>query len=171
MSRNVYEARWMRRANAAVPGAAPGLLGQDEATGTLAMHYLPPDIYPLWKNQLRDGHADPEFAAHVARSLVRIHSATAADTSIAADFPTDDIFFDIRLEPYLVATARAHPDRAGALHALVAATQANKHALVHGDVSPKNILRGRQGQCFSMRSAPGGAIRHSIWHSASITCC
>ena len=29
VDRNIYEARWMRRANAAVPGAAPALLGQD----------------------------------------------------------------------------------------------------------------------------------------------
>ena len=65
--------------------------------------------------------------------------------AIAADFPTDEIFYDIRLEPYLVATARAHPERAPQLHALVATTQANKRALVHGDVSPKNILAGPRG--------------------------
>ena len=43
--------------------------------------------------------------------------------SIAADFPTDRIFYDIRLEPYLVATARAHPDLAPPLHGLVSETQ------------------------------------------------
>ncbi|HEY6432275.1 MAG TPA: hypothetical protein VIZ17_09865, partial [Acetobacteraceae bacterium] len=57
VSRNLYEARWMRRANAAVPGAAPALLGQDEETGTLAMAYLSPADHPLWKDQLRDGFA------------------------------------------------------------------------------------------------------------------
>ena len=36
----------MQRANAAVPGAAPALLGQDEASGALAMQFLPPDRYP-----------------------------------------------------------------------------------------------------------------------------
>ncbi len=148
VSRNLYEARWMQRANAAIPYAAPRLLGQDEATGALAMQYLPPDAYPLWKTQLRDGRADPGFAAHVAASLARIHAATAADPATRAEFPTDDIFYAIRLEPYLVATARAHPDRARALNALVAATQANKHALVHGDVSPKNILAGPGGPVF-----------------------
>jgi aminoglycoside phosphotransferase (APT) family kinase protein len=35
-----------------------------------------------------------------------------------------------------------HPDRAEQLLALVAVTQANRRALVHGDVSPKNILCG-----------------------------
>ena len=114
IERNRYEARWMQCANAAVPGSAPQLLGLDEATGALAMQFLPPDRYALWKTQLRDGDADPEFAAQVADALVRIHAATAASPSIAADFPTDRIFYDIRLEPYLVATARAHPDLARA---------------------------------------------------------
>jgi aminoglycoside phosphotransferase (APT) family kinase protein len=148
VERNVYEARWMQRANAAAPGAAPALLGQDEEGGALAMAFLPPDDYPLWKTQLRDGHTDPAFAARVAATLVRIHAATAADPTVAAAFPTDAIFYDIRLEPYLVATAQAHPDLAPRLEALVAATQANKHALVHGDVSPKNILCGAAGPVF-----------------------
>jgi len=148
VERNRYEAAWMQRANAAVPGSAPALLGQDETSGALAMQYLPPSDHPLWKEQLRDGHADPDFAARVAASLVRIHAATSADPTTATEFPTDRIFFDIRLEPYLLATARAHPTLAPALEALVAQTQANKRALVHGDVSPKNILAGPNGPVF-----------------------
>jgi fructosamine-3-kinase len=144
VERNLYEARWMRRAD----GFAPRLLGQDEASGSLAMEYLPPADYPLWKDQLRDGNADPMFAAHVAAALASIHAKTAASPEIAAEFPTDGIFYDIRLEPYLVATARAHPDRADRLLDLVATTQANKKALVHGDVSPKNILHGPGGPVF-----------------------
>jgi hypothetical protein len=62
VERNRYEARWMQRANAAVPGSAPRLLDIDEASGALAMQYLSPDDYPLWKTQLRDGDADPAFA-------------------------------------------------------------------------------------------------------------
>jgi aminoglycoside phosphotransferase (APT) family kinase protein len=148
VERNRYEARWMQHANAAVPGAAPKLLGLDEETGTLAMEYLAPAQHSLWKAQLRDGHADPVFAAAVAASLARIHAATARDASVAGEFPTDQIFYDIRLEPYLLATARAHPDLGAQLRALVATTQANRHALVHGDVSPKNILCGPQGPVF-----------------------
>jgi fructosamine-3-kinase len=148
IERNRYEARWMQRANAAVPGSAPQLLGHDEATGTLAMQFLPPNRYALWKTLLRDGDADPDFAAQVADALGRTHAATAASPSAAADFPTDRIFYDIRLEPYLVATGHAHPELAPALHCLVSETQGTRHALVHGDVSPKNILRGPDGPVF-----------------------
>ena len=144
--RNQYEAGWMRRAAAAVPGSVPDLLGQTD--GVLAMQFLPDEDYPLWKSALRDGHADAGFAARVAGTLVRIHAATADDPHVAAAFPTDDIFYAIRLEPYLVAAGRAHPDLAPALAALVATTHGNKRALVHGDVSPKNILIGPAGPVF-----------------------
>jgi len=148
VARNLYEARWMRRAAQAAPGAVPALLGQDEASGALAMAYLDPAQHPLWKDQLRDGHADPDFAAAVATALVRIHATTAADPQMAEEFPTDAIFHAIRLEPYLLATARAHPDRAAALQTLAETTAHTKRALVHGDVSPKNILAGPRGPVF-----------------------
>jgi aminoglycoside phosphotransferase (APT) family kinase protein len=148
VERNRYEARWMQRANAGVPGSAPQLVGLDASSGTLAMQFLPPDRYKLWKMQLRDGEADPAFAAQVADTLARIHTETARDPSAADDFPNDRIFYDIRLEPYLAATAYAHPDLAPQLYRLIATTQANRYALVHGDVSPKNILRGPHGPVF-----------------------
>jgi aminoglycoside phosphotransferase (APT) family kinase protein len=148
VARNRYEARWMRRASEAVPGAAPELLGVDEAEGVLAMAYLPPETHKLWKPQLLDGRADAAFAAEVGDRLGRIHAATAADPEVAAEFPTEEIFYAIRLEPYLLATAARHPDRAGTLEALVRSTAATRRALVHGDVSPKNILAGPDGPVF-----------------------
>jgi aminoglycoside phosphotransferase (APT) family kinase protein len=148
VGRNLYEARWMRRANAAAPGAAPALLGQDTASGALAMEYLPSGSHRLWKEALHAGCTSVAFSEQVGCTLARIHGATAADPSVAPEFPTDAIFFDIRLDPYLLATAARHPDRAEALRALVEATQANKRALVHGDVSPKNILIGPSGPVF-----------------------
>jgi len=144
VERNVFEARWMRHAE----GFSPRVIGQDEAGGALAMEFLSPKDHPLWKDQLHAGVADADFAARVAKALVTIHARTAADPAVAPEFPTDAIFYDIRLEPYLVATARAHPDLANRLLALVTATQANKKALVHGDVSPKNILCGPSGPIF-----------------------
>lgn len=148
VARNLYEARWMRAAAGIVPQAVPRLLGQDEAAGALAMAYLAPEDHPVWKAELRDGRADPAFAAEVGRRLVTIHAATAQEPTLAAEFPTDAIFYDIRLEPYLVATAIAHPDCAAALHALVETTRTTRRALVHGDVSPKNILAGPNGPVF-----------------------
>jgi aminoglycoside phosphotransferase (APT) family kinase protein len=148
VERNAYEAGWMRRAAAVAPEAVPELLGQNPEAGVLVMAYLDPARHALWKAELRKGRAEPEIAAAVGSLLARIHAATADDPRVAAEFATDRIFYDIRLEPYLVATAGRHPDRADALHKLVATTAATKRCLVHGDVSPKNILIGPQGPVF-----------------------
>jgi aminoglycoside phosphotransferase (APT) family kinase protein len=148
VERNIYEARWMQVVSRIMPHATPKLLGQDVATGTLAMTYLPAEHYPLWKARLRDGYVDVAFAASVAATLARIHSATAADSLLADAFPTDAIFYSVRLEPYLVYTGRAHPDLAERMRQLINTTQHNRFALVHGDVSPKNILCGPEGPVF-----------------------
>jgi fructosamine-3-kinase len=148
VERNAYEAAWMCRAAAVAPEAVPQMLGQDETAGVLVMEYLDPADHRLWKADLRDGHADPDVARAVGNRLVRIHAATANDPEVAAAFATDRIFRDIRLEPYLVASARAHPDRAAELEALAEVTARTRRALVHGDVSPKNILIGPRGPVF-----------------------
>jgi aminoglycoside phosphotransferase (APT) family kinase protein len=145
VERNHYEAEWMRVARAIVPEAVPELLGEDRESGTFAMAWLPPDRYPVWKALLRDGAADAALAAAVGATLGRIHAGTAGRPDIAARFPTDAIFEAIRIEPYLLATARAHPDLAGPLEALAATTRATRRALVHGDFSPKNLLIGPAG--------------------------
>ena len=146
--RNRYEARWLARATEAVPGAAPRLLGQDEATGTLAMEWLPPADHAVWKARLRDGDCDPAFAAQVGGRIARIHAFAAARPQLASEFPTDSLFHAIRIEPYLLATARVHQDLAPALTALATRTAATRLTLVHGDVSPKNILAGPAGPIF-----------------------
>jgi 5-methylthioribose kinase len=148
VERNAYEAAWMRRAAAVVPEAVPALLGQDAMAGVLVMAYLDPARHRLWKAELRDGRADPEVARAVGERLGRIHAATADDPGVAAEFATDRIFHDIRLEPYLLATATKHPDLAPALRALATTTAATRRCLVHGDVSPKNILVGPAGPVF-----------------------
>ena len=146
--RNIYEARWLSEADRALPGAVPKLLGQDETTGALAMAFLSPADHPVWKARLRDGHADAAFAAEVGRRIAAIHAHAAAQPGLADAFPTDEIFHAIRLEPYLLATARAHPDLAAVLEDIAAVTARSKRTLVHGDVSPKNILCGPSGPVF-----------------------
>ncbi len=148
VERNRYELEWMRCAARIVPEAVPEILGADDALGMFVMRYLNPVDYPLWKQQLSQAIAEPSTAAEVGERLVRIHAATAGDAKVAARFTTDETFFAIRLEPYLLATARAHPELANALESLAETTANEKRALVHGDVSPKNLLIGPRGPVF-----------------------
>jgi aminoglycoside phosphotransferase (APT) family kinase protein len=148
VERNAMEVAWLRIAAEIVPGAAPAILGHDEASLMFAMEWLPPEKHPVWKAELHAGRADPAFAAEVGRRLARIHARTAGRPDLAARFDSDRIFHSIRLEPYLEATAARHPAVAPRLMALSAETLATHAALVHGDVSPKNILCGPEGPVF-----------------------
>jgi aminoglycoside phosphotransferase (APT) family kinase protein len=145
VERNLFEARWLQVAHQACPACAPELLGQHPELGVLVMKYLDPGNHRIWKQELRAGHADPQTAHAMGQVLSKIHSYAAKNSHLATEFPTDNIFFEIRLAPYLLATVERHPQLAHALEALVLQTQNNAKTLVHGDVSPKNILLGPQG--------------------------
>jgi len=140
VERNRSEVEWLKVAASVQADCVPDVLADRSADGWFAMAYLDPATHPVWKAQLRDGIIDAEFAAAVGRGIGRIHAATAGRADLAQQFATDHIFYPIRLEAYLVATAQNHPEVAAALHQLVETTQTTKLALVHGDVSPKNIL-------------------------------
>jgi aminoglycoside phosphotransferase (APT) family kinase protein len=146
VERNGFEYEWYRIAADAAPRSVPRMLAQGE--GLFAMEYLDAARHPVWKEELRRGHADPDFAAKVGATLATIHRATAGREDVAGRFPTDAIFYAIRLEPYLVATAAKHKSLKAALLSLARRTAETKLALVHGDVSPKNILAGPAGPVF-----------------------
>ena len=145
VERNHYEVAWLKFADGIAPGSVPQVLADSAQDGTFAMAYLAPEDFPVWKTLLRDGQINPGTAAALGRLIARIHAASAGKPAIAAAFATDTIFHSLRLEPYLLATARAHPDCAAELNAMAERTARTRRALVHGDVSPKNILVGRDG--------------------------
>jgi aminoglycoside phosphotransferase (APT) family kinase protein len=148
VERNAAEAAWMRAVQRWLPRASARVLGEDPKAGWFAMEYLAPEDHRLWKTELLAGIVEPGFAAAVGRDLGLIHARSAADPSIPAAFANDATFEAIRIEPYLRATARAHPGLASRFDEIAQTTLTTKRALVHGDVSPKNILRGREGPVF-----------------------
>ena len=147
-SRNASEADWLRVAHNIAPEAVPRVIAQDAASGLFAMSYMPTDQYPVWKAELHAGRVDIDFAAAVGRTIASIHSRTAGSEQLAKQFANDGIFHAIRLEPYLEATALRHPDIADRLMTLSRTTLARHIALVHGDLSPKNILVGPDSPVF-----------------------
>jgi aminoglycoside phosphotransferase (APT) family kinase protein len=148
VERNAAEAAWMHAVARWLPRAVPRILGEDEAAGLFAMDYLAPEDYPLWKTELLAGRVEPDFAAAVGRDLALIHARSAADPCVPGAFANDSAFEAIRIEPYLRATGRAHPELASRFDELAQTTLTTKRALVHGDISPKNILQGPLGPVF-----------------------
>lgn len=148
LDRNRYERHWYQLAHQIVPGSAPQVLAADDAALLFAMEYLDPEQHPLWKTELLEGRINPTFAAQVGERLGKIHSATAHRSDLADAFATGSNFEQLRLEPYLRATALRHSEFTTILQSLADKTAHQKLTLVHGDVSPKNILEGPQGPVF-----------------------
>lgn len=145
VSRNVFEWKWLRFAFQHEPDATPRPLAHDPQAGLFAMEFLEKERYPLWKEQLLGGDVRAAFAGAVGAVLARLHNASANRPEVAADFDSLGNFQALRLEPYLVATASRHPALAPRLLHLAQLTASKSIALVHGDVSPKNILAGPKG--------------------------
>jgi aminoglycoside phosphotransferase (APT) family kinase protein len=144
-SRNRVEYEWLRFAQPLAPGQVPRVLGYHEPAGMFAMEYLPPERYPVWKALLLAGRVDADAARDVGALAGTLHGASSLDPAAAASFATDENFDALRITPYLRVTAQAHPDLRERLDEIAAVTVGTRLAVVHGDVSPKNILLGPDG--------------------------
>ena len=146
VERNQYEVAWLRLAGRIAPRAVPAVVAEDAEAGVVVMDYLPDRDFVLWKAELLAGHVDPEVARAVGATLGAIHAATWDDPDVAAAFATDHLIDALRLDPYLRFTASRHPAVAETILGILERTATTKHALVHGDVSPKNILVRRSNR-------------------------
>jgi aminoglycoside phosphotransferase (APT) family kinase protein len=142
LDRGASEAAWLEYVSTAVPGSCPRVLGYDEESFAIALEYLDPARHRNWKSELLAGAIDPGFAARVGQDLGRIHSASARTPELAPQFDHPDLFESLRIDPYLRRTAAAVPEARDALEGIIGALRDTRVALVHGDVSPKNILVG-----------------------------
>ena len=148
VDRNAVEVAWLRFAAEQVPGVAPAILADDPVAGLFAMEFLDPVDHPVWKAELMAGRVVDTTAAAVGDVVGRLAAVSASAErrdEMARRFATDENFHRLRIEPYLLATARRRPEVAERLQELADRTQSTRLALVHGDVSPKNILLGPRG--------------------------
>jgi aminoglycoside phosphotransferase (APT) family kinase protein len=145
--RNAAEYAWLQVAAAVEPQSALQLFGRSEKLHGFAMEFIAGDSAYLWKRELLAQAQDHDEAAKVGDLLGRIHAASAADGFDAGAFDNHDDFHALRLDPYLVYTAGQHPAIAKQIEQMVAEQYQASQVLVHGDVSPKNIMF-RDGQAI-----------------------
>ncbi|HVI33885.1 aminoglycoside phosphotransferase family protein [Phenylobacterium sp.] len=148
VERSANEAAWLRAVRPLRGPIVPEVLAEDTRRHLFAMTWFEPASHPVWKAELTAGRVDSAFAAAVGRALARVHAGTADAPDLARAFATDAMFVSLRIEPYLTHTAAAHPALGSRLGAIAETTLATRRALVHGDVSPKNILGGPDGPVF-----------------------
>lgn len=146
VGRNAHEREYIRYVSRFLPAAVPALRESPEGRDYFAMEYLG-DGFQNWKQLLLKGEAKEVHAAQAGELLATIHRQSAGDAEAARLFDTTDSFFQLRIEPYLLATGAKHPELRSLFEAEAKRLAATRECLVHGDFSPKNILIGEGAQC------------------------
>lgn len=143
VARGTSEIRWLQRVAQIDATLVPEIVAEFPALYGFAMRFIPDS--KVWKDALMEGEVNADFAAAMGDALGRIHRATALNPDIEQDFPNEAHFTALRIDPFLLEVARRNPDLAPILQPMADQLAAARIALIHGDVSPKNILR-RGGQ-------------------------
>ncbi|WP_380058218.1 phosphotransferase family protein [Falsihalocynthiibacter sp. SS001] len=138
--RNAAEYAWLEVAAQILSDHAVELYGRSESLHGFAMEFVAGgDVY-LWKAAMLRGDPPQGEAALVGDMLGRIHKGSAEKGFDVSPFQNRDDFYALRIEPYLIYAATQNPEVATELTALAGMLYAGQNVLVHGDVSPKNIL-------------------------------
>ncbi len=171
LHRNAAEYAWLQIAAKVVPESAVRLFGRsDHAHGFVMEFVTGADVY-LWKSALLEGKLPRGEARAVGDMVGRIHEASAHSGFDRSSFQNRDDFLALRLEPYLTYTAAQHPSVARQLTELSDLLYHSEQVLVHGDVSPKNVLIRNSGpvildaECATMGDAafdPAFCLNHLI---------
>jgi aminoglycoside phosphotransferase (APT) family kinase protein len=93
-----------------------------------------------WKQQMLAGVCEASTAGQIGSMLGIIHKRSADDAEARDTFATLKDFEQLRIDPYLLATAKKHPELAGLFREEADRLRASRRVLTHGDFSPKNIL-------------------------------
>ncbi|QFT30491.1 methylthioribose kinase [Labrenzia sp. THAF82] len=161
--RNKAEFEWLRVAADIAPESAVKVFGRSEENHGFAMEFLAGDDVFLWKSDLLEGRRIPSRANLVGNLLGSIHAASTRPGFETAPFQNRDDFYALRIEPYLVFTAKKKPEVAEQLTALASRLYETETVLVHGDVSPKNILfKGKQPVVLDAECATMGAPEFDV---------
>lgn len=143
IARSASEVRWLRYAHAIDPAMAPEVVAEFPALNAFALRFIP--NCPAWKDELSAGRIDVDFAGQVGRAIGAVHSASARDPAVLAALADGSMFEALRIDPFLLHVARHNAAVAAPLREIADDLAGRRIALVHGDVSPKNILVSGQG--------------------------
>lgn len=137
--RNAFEVAYLKRVRSIAPANVPDVHHHNSDEGYFTMELLGPE-FRNWKTELLAGRGELSQARVAGELLGRIHRETWADESLRAEFETTQNFHELRLDPYLLATAERHPELRDIIVQEADRIRSSRQCLVHGDFSPKNLL-------------------------------
>ncbi|MDE2815701.1 MAG: phosphotransferase [Chloroflexota bacterium] len=118
-------------------GAVPEVYFIDEENFIYGMSCAP-ETATLWKEDLLAGRVDVSVAAAAGRLLAQMHAVQ--EPAVRRRFIDDEVFWQLRVDPYYNTTAEKHPSLQPVFDHAIAQMKTRKLALVHGDYSPKNMF-------------------------------
>ncbi len=138
-------------------GAVPEIYFIDEENFIYGMSCAPPSA-KLWKEDLLAGVVEAPVAEAAGRLLAQTHAIQ--DPAVTQRFSDDEVFWQLRVDPYYNTTAEKHPALKPVYEQAIAQMKSRKLALVHGDYSPKNMFVVREkvdsrAASNSERDSPG----------------
>lgn len=122
-----------------ITATVPELLFEDPSNFAFAMSAAP-EPNATWKSALLQGNCSTTIADHCGSLLGSLHAETWHDPAVKQGFDDRQFFDALRLDPYYRFAAHADHEFRGPLQALIESVWNQRHSLVHGDFSPKNLL-------------------------------
>lgn len=139
IGRNHTEQKYLKYVGKLLPEAVPKILYQDEEHHFFCMEMIEGD-FSNWKKELMEGKINVEYAREAGRILGLIHNTSFNKEEVASQFDTLQNFHELRIDPYLLSTAKKHPQLLSYFSEEALRLSNTKKCLVHGDFSPKNIM-------------------------------
>ncbi|HUA37824.1 MAG TPA: phosphotransferase [Candidatus Sulfopaludibacter sp.] len=139
VGRNRHEWEYIRYVARFLPEAVPVLRDCSATDHYFTMEYLN-GRFLNWKQLLLAGTTNAAHARHAGNVLAQIHRHSAGDAEARRLFDTTPVFFQLRIEPFLLTTGAEHPALLPLFEAEAARLGDARECLVHGDFSPKNIM-------------------------------
>jgi 5-methylthioribose kinase len=134
-----YRLLGRRQSDATFTVEVPRFLFEDRVNYLYAMSAAPAD-HVVWKNELLSGVVRMEIASACGAALGKLHGSSWHDDELASQFDDRQFFDDLRLDPYYRQVVRVHPELSIDINRLIESVWRERHCLVHGDFSPKNLL-------------------------------
>ena len=121
------------------PGLVPKILFEDRQNYLFGMEAID-EHHIVWKTALLADQIDPQIASRLGDVLATLHARTWDNPEIRRQMSDVTVFDELRIDPYYRKIAHVHPRIRDRIEWLLHEMQNQRHCLVLGDFSPKNIL-------------------------------
>jgi tRNA A-37 threonylcarbamoyl transferase component Bud32 len=141
VERNLNEFNYLNYLKNYMPNNLPQPIAYSTKHQMFIMQYFKEPKFLNWKLQLKNGILNEAIPRKLGNIVGKIHQFTYHNkAALSQRFASENIFFHIRLKPYFLSLMAKHPHLTGYIASVIHLMFSHKFVLVHGDISPKNIL-------------------------------